>query len=124
MDGWFITEDHGELVGDVLRVFGRSGEFVKIGGESVDLRKLDSVLDSVRGHVDAAVVAVPDERLGHVIHMAATEEAAEIVDAFNVRVLPYERIRDTHRVEGIPRSPLGKLLRSKLAAMIYSAGER
>lgn len=118
VDGWFITEDRGELIGDVLRVFGRAGEFVKIGGESVDLKRLDSVLDSVRGNIDAAVFAVPDERLGHVIHLASTGAADGVVEAFNARVHPFERIRVAHRVDSIPRSPLGKLLRSKLAGLI------
>jgi O-succinylbenzoic acid--CoA ligase len=120
VDGWFITEDRGELIGDVLRVFGRAGELVKVGGESVDLKRLDSVLDAVRGGIDAAVIAVPDERLGHVVHLASTGEADGIVDAFNARVHPFERIRATHRVDTIPRSPLGKLLRSKLAALVSS----
>ncbi len=118
VDGWFITEDRGELVGDVLRVFGREGEFVKVGGESVDLKRLDSILDDIRGDVDAAVIAVPDERLGHVIHLAAAKDSGGIVDAFNSRVLPFERIRGVHRVDAVPRSPLGKILRSKLAALI------
>lgn len=118
VDGWFITEDRGELIGDVLRVFGRAGEFVKVGGESVDLKRLDLVLDSVRGNIDAAVIAIPDERLGLVIHLASTGEADGVVEAFNARVHPFERIRATHRVDTIPRSPLGKLLRSKLAGLI------
>jgi O-succinylbenzoic acid--CoA ligase len=118
VEGWFNTEDRGELVGDVLRVFGREGDFVKIGGESVDLARLDSILDAVRGNVDAAVIALPDERHGYLVHLAATKDVAGIVEAFNTRVLPFERIREVHRVDAIPRSPLGKILRSKLADMI------
>jgi acyl-CoA synthetase (AMP-forming)/AMP-acid ligase II len=106
----------------VLRVFGRTADFVKIGGESVDLRRLDGILDSVRGAVDAAVIAVRDERLGHVIHLAvaspATDSAEPLVHAFNERVLPFERIRAVHRLDSIPRSPLGKLLRARLVAEV------
>ncbi len=115
-DGWFTSEDRGEVRDGVLRVFGRTAEFVKIGGESVDLRRLDTILDSLRGEIDAAVFAVADERLGFVIHLAAAADRIEpLVDAFNARVLPFERIRESHRVERIPRSPLGKLLRARLA---------
>jgi O-succinylbenzoic acid--CoA ligase len=114
-DGWLITDDLGELEGRVLRVFGRMGEFVKIGGESVDLQRLDGILATVAGP-QAAIVAVPDERLGHVIHLALTEgDEAAIVEAFNARVAPFERIRGVHRVESIPRTALGKLMRGKLA---------
>ena len=118
IDGWFVTEDRGEITGQALRVFGRRGEFVKIGGESVDLNRLDAILDEIRGSIDAAVVALPDQRLGHVIHLAATEEVTGLVDAFNARVLPFERIRRVHIVQDIPRSALGKLLRSRLIAAI------
>ena len=117
VDGWFLSEDRGEVVGDVLRPLGRASAFVKIGGESVDLARLDEILDSVRDSADAAIIAVPDDRLGHVIHLVAvTDEVDEIVRSFNARVLPFERIRAVRRVTAIPRSPLGKLLRPKLVA--------
>jgi o-succinylbenzoate---CoA ligase len=113
--GWLITNDIGELDGRVLRVFGRVGDFVKIGGESVDLQRLDGILASIAGTA-AAVIAIPDERLGHVIHLAiAAGDAAAIEIAFNERVAPFERSRRVHRVDAIPRTDLGKLKRSELA---------
>jgi acyl-coenzyme A synthetase/AMP-(fatty) acid ligase len=39
-------------------------------------------------------------------------------EQFDARVAPFERIRAVHRVDAIPRSPLGKLLRKKLAEEI------
>ncbi|HEY3057091.1 MAG TPA: AMP-binding protein [Thermoanaerobaculia bacterium] len=117
VDGWFVSEDAGAVEGDTLRVFGRVGEFVKIGGESVDLARLDAILDGLRHDIDAALVAVADDRLGSVIHLATTsDESADLVSAFNAQVLPFERIRAVRRVGTIPRSPLGKLLRSRLVA--------
>jgi O-succinylbenzoic acid--CoA ligase len=119
VDGWFLTEDRGAVRGNVLSVYGRSGDFVKIGGESVDLIRLDRILDEVRYSIDAAIVAVPDERLGHVIHVATTEaDPKNLVEAFNARVLPFERIRGIHRVDSIPRTPLGKLRRGELAEKV------
>jgi O-succinylbenzoic acid--CoA ligase len=112
VDGWFVSEDLGEVNGRMLRVFGRAGDFVKIGGESVDLKRLDRILHEVAGD-DAAIVAVADERLGHVIDLATAIEPT-FVDPFNERVHPFERIRQIHRVDSIPRSPLGKLLRAQL----------
>ncbi|HEY8848485.1 MAG TPA: hypothetical protein VIO12_04285, partial [Thermoanaerobaculia bacterium] len=81
----------------------------------VDLTRLDRILDSVRGDVDAAIVAVSDHRLGSVIHLAATaDDTTEIVEKFNARVLPFERIRGVHLVSEIPRTALQKLMRSRL----------
>lgn len=115
VDGWFVSEDFGEVDGRRVRIVGRASDFVKIGGESVDLSRLDRILNSVRGDADAAVFAVEDERLGHVIHLAATGDPGPIAEAFNAKVAPFERVRAMHRVAAIPRSSLGKLLRSALA---------
>jgi O-succinylbenzoic acid--CoA ligase len=112
VDGWFVSEDLGAVDRRTLRVFGRAGDFVKIGGESVDLKRLDRIVQELAGD-DAAIVAVPDERLGHVIHLATLIEPS-FIDAFNELVHPFERIREVHRVQSIPRSPLGKLLRAQL----------
>lgn len=116
IDGWFTSEDLGDVDGRRLRVDGRAGDFIKIGGESVDLKRLDRILHELAGN-DAAIVAMPDERLGHVIHLATTIEPT-FADAFNSRVHPFERIRAIHRVDEIPRSPLGKLLRAELAGIL------
>jgi O-succinylbenzoic acid--CoA ligase len=114
VDGWLITEDRGSLEGNLLRIRGRSGDFIKIGGESVDLARLDQILMSIAG-LDAAIVAVPDARLGHVIHLAAaSENGARIAAEYDARVLPFERARAVHRVAVIPRTPLGKLMRKTL----------
>lgn len=120
IDGWFIAEDEGEVEGRVLRVSGRRGEFVKIGGESVDLRRLDAIVDEIgRAHgVDAAIAVMPDERLGHVVHLVATGNSEAIRDAYDQRVLPFERARRVHAVATIPRSALGKLLRKRLQELI------
>jgi O-succinylbenzoic acid--CoA ligase len=113
VDGWFLTEDLATIDGHVLRVQGRSGDFVKIGGESVDLSRLDRILASLGA--DAAVIAVPDQRLGHVIALAiASGDADAITAAFNERVLPFERARSVRRVAEIPRTALGKIVRKRL----------
>lgn len=118
VDGWFISEDLGEVNGRELRVFGRRGDFIKVGGESVDLGRLDHILESIGGSRDAAIVAMPDERLGNVIHLATAVDPGDWVEQFNRRVLPFERVRRVHRVDSIPRSSLGKLMRSELAARL------
>lgn len=117
-EGWFTSEDLGEVEGRLVRVFGRTADFVKIGGESVDLRRLDAILREITD--EAAVVAVPDERLGFVIHLAVAGDADRIAAAFDERVLPFERARRVHRVEAIPRSSLGKVQRGELARMVGS----
>ena len=128
-DGWFVTEDLGFIDnrsdGRTLRVVGRRGDSVKIGGESVDLTRLDAILTSIAGP-HAAVVAVPEPRLGWVIHLAidpSVDDSDRVLAAFNAGVHPFERARAVHRVAEIPRSPLGKLLRAKLLETISPVAE-
>ena len=117
-DGWFRTGDTGRLEGRSLRVGGRAEAYVKIAGEGVDLNRIQSIFDEARLEVDplfdAAVVALPDERLGHALVLvcapgAATDKVAQLEAAFNRRVLPVEKIREI-RMAPIPRTPLGKLM--------------
>ena len=113
LDGWFVTEDLASVEGRTLRVEGRRGDFVKIGGESVDLSRLDRILSELGA--DAAVVAIPDERLGHVIALAIASGDESLVESFNARVFPFERARRVLRVAEIPRTPLGKIMRNRIA---------
>ena len=123
-EGWCVTNDLGEVFGRELRVSGRIGELVKIGGESVALARLDAVAERVAGS-RAAVVAVPDERLGHVIWLAVEGgvDAGAIGRAFNAEVLPFERARRVVEVERLPRTELGKLQRVTLLSMVSRIGE-
>jgi O-succinylbenzoic acid--CoA ligase len=122
-NGWFTTEDLGSVTDGVLRVQGREGSFVKMGGESVDFARLERIFEEARlatGFAgDAMLVAVVDERLGHVTGVVvgedrefAKEQLAALLEGFNQRVLPVERIRQVRRVPVIPRSALGKPLRN------------
>lgn len=122
IEGWFTTEDRGDVEGRDIVVRGRGGDFVKIGGESVDLARLGAVLDAIAGGA-AALVAVPDERLGQVLHLAAERDVEEIAAAFNGRVLPFERIRAVHHVPVLPRTELGKLRRSALQEIVGRDGK-
>lgn len=118
-DGWFVTNDIGEVSGRELRVLGRSGEFVKIGGESVVLARLDRIVESVAG-LKAAVVAVPDARLGHVIYLAveADSDGDAVSRAYDAQVLPFERARRVVVVDALPRTELGKLRRAALLELV------
>ena len=121
-DGWFFTGDRGTVEGRVITVQGRGADFIKVGGESVDLVRLDAVLDSVRGAADVAIYAAEDARLGFVVELASTaEDAAGIVRAFNERVAPFERIRGVRRLSRIPRTALGKVRRAELGRLAGSS---
>lgn len=120
-NGWLITEDRGSVKGSFLEVHGREKSFIKIGGESVNFAQLELLLEGLRIensiNVDVALVPMPDERLGHVIHLATTQVSSEVeklINAFQLQVCPFEAIRKVHYISYIPRSAIGKIRYDKL----------
>ncbi len=120
-NGWFYSQDRGQKLGNQLKILGRLGDFVKIGGESVELEKLRVILDQVQGEekisADIALLAVPDERLGHVIHLVSDArlslvDATQLMERYNACVLGFEKVRKWHSLTRLPRTELGKLIAS------------
>jgi O-succinylbenzoic acid--CoA ligase len=69
--GWFQTDDRGSLDGDgYLYVSGRASELIVTGGENVDPRKVEAILERQPGVRQAYVFGVPDERFGEVVAAA------------------------------------------------------
>jgi O-succinylbenzoic acid--CoA ligase len=124
--GWLRTEDRGRIEGDgSLTVLGRTIDFVKIGGEGVLLSRLEEVFERVRLEAgfrgEAVVLVAHDERLGaRIVLVTEREESAvePLIAAFNERVMPFERIRETRRLAKMPRSAIGKLLRFEALAAV------
>lgn len=129
-EGWFHTEDMGHVEGGILRIEGRSGSVVKVAGENVSLTKLETLFENLKAQRevqdDLALIAFPDQRLGHAIHLAISalqlnRPVRELIEAFNVQVMPYERIRKVHLLPTpLPRSPLFKLLSRELIDQVHS----
>ncbi|HRD55763.1 MAG TPA: AMP-binding protein [Parachlamydiaceae bacterium] len=121
-EGWFTTEDLVALDERQFIFKGRAQDFIKIGGEGVLFSSLQQKLEEIRLSLDikddAVLIVCSDERLGNVIHLAATAECKKLVETFNVSCMPYERIRHVHYVSHIPRSPLKKLLLHELRQLI------
>jgi len=120
--GWLTTDDRGEVHGGVVEILGRVNSLIKIGGENVDVDRLEARLQTIKDElcldIEATLVPKPDVRLGYTIHLAAVQcdhrSLEQLINRFNESVLPFERIRGTHLVPHLPRSPLGKIIRSQL----------
>lgn len=128
-NGRFSTEDRGEVNGKLLVVHGRKDELIKIGGETVDFTRLEQMFRSlIAGHFESfALVAVPDVRLGHVIRLAVSigeEHFLSSIKEFNLKVLPFERIRRVHVLSALPRSATGKILKKELIALLSTGLSR
>jgi len=126
-NGWFVSEDRGIIQGDHLIIQGRADNLIKIYGENVNVDRLNSDFQTLchtnNFHIDALLVAVPNERIGHYLCLVTTQlnvELSRIVRHFQERVLPFERIRQIVPCETIPRSPLGKVLKKELQQLVVN----
>jgi len=130
--GWFHSQDLGRLVRDAdhgesfLVITGRIKNIAKVRGESVSLDEMDRVLQQVEHVSDAACAALPDPVLGEMVVAAVVlqrpVENADLLAAlrtvFADAVLP----RHILRVDRIPRTPTGKIVRRLLAEELARMG--
>lgn len=123
-DEWHTTSDRVSLQGNHLSPLGRSDRWVKVLGELVDPGAIERELAVLSGGrisaSELAVIAVPNERAGHLL-VPFFESKAEPADiqktllAYQQIAPGFRRLQPAEVVEKLPRSPLGKLLRPKLA---------
>lgn len=130
-DRWFKTEDRAQLWIDgearFLRPLGRGGQFIKISGEGVSLSRIQSLWNEFypeglrhtyvyfRSHdrKGAELVLLVDSKSSSELR----EAAPSVVERFNQKVLPFERLQAVVALE-IPRSELGKVLTGELSARL------
>lgn len=125
-NGWLRSEDRGCVKERQLQVWGRADAMIKVGGENVDLARLEALLQTLclRLAIQSEVVllAIPDTRLGHRIDLVAIHthqsELDLLMHEFHQAVLPFERIRQVHFLKELPRSVLGKILKSELIKLV------
>jgi acyl-CoA synthetase (AMP-forming)/AMP-acid ligase II len=121
-DGWLHTGDLGRLDDDgYLHLVGRKGDMIIRGGENVYPLEVERVLAEHPGVREAAVVGVPDQRLGEAVQafvVAADPTAPPAAD--ELRRFARERLAG-FKVPALwvftaelPRSPTGKVLRHLL----------
>jgi O-succinylbenzoic acid--CoA ligase len=125
VDGWFPTGDLGRWLDDGrLHVDGRAGSLIITGGENVWPEPVEAVL---RDHPDVADVAVtgePDEEWGQLVVAVVVPApgATPTLDALRAAVkeqLPaYCAPRRIVLTASIPRTPLDKIRRGELGALV------
>lgn len=117
---WLVTGDLGWLDDDgYLHFVGRADETFLVGGFNAYPREIESQLEEMDGIVEAAVTAVPDERLGSVPMALVTVEGSaleeqEIVEWGRDQMASYKRPRYVRIVGSLPRTGSGKLSRAKV----------
>lgn len=126
VQGWLLSEDRGIIQGRQVSILGRVDAVIKVGGESVNLAHLEYLLQNLRLQMaieeELVLIAMPDARLEHCVCLVSShtnrEKIAPLIKQFQKSVLPFERIRKLYYISQFPRSALGKILKSKLMALI------
>ena len=129
-DGWFRTGDIAQLDrhGNVTFV-GRHGDHYRVGGESVDPVEVEAALQTHPLVARAAVLGVPDARLGHVGHAwVQPNRGADVIDVDALRAYIASRLaffkvpRSIEVIDQLPTTPSGKVQKYKLRALLEDAG--
>ena len=137
-DGFLDTGDLARVDADgFVWIEGRAGDVINRGGNKVFPEHVEEVLRFVPGVAEAAVVGVPDDRLGevpvaYVVTTAASGDdldedlVAQLVAICREHLAPYKVPVAFRRVDALPRSEVGKVLRRELAGLTAedSAGSR
>jgi len=124
-DGWFRTGDLGRLdAAGNLRIVGRLKEMINRGGKKFFPREIEEILYTHPKILHAAIIGVPDPRLGErnclcVIPRSGQSITLEEVVAFlRDEVATYKLPEMLQIVDELPFTPTGKLQRHVLARRV------
>ena len=120
-DGWLHTGDIGRLdeAGN-LTITDRLKDMYISGGFNVYPAEVEQALARLDGVVDAAVVGVPDERLGEVgtayvvVADGARLDADDVIAFCRQRLANFKVPRTVAFVDALPRNLAGKVLKNEL----------
>ena len=123
-DGWFRTGDQGcfDARGN-LQIVGRTKEMLIRGGANIYPREIEEALYQHPGILDAAIVGVPDPRLGERVCACIVPRTGETVtfealtEFLRGRIATYKLPEFLQLYEDLPRTPTGKVQKRPLADM-------
>jgi HIP---CoA ligase len=127
-DGWLHTGDVGVLRDDgLLRITDRLKDMVVVGGFNVYPAEVEQLIARHPAVSEAAVIGVPDDRLGevcraYVIPRPGTEvDPAEIIEFCREQLANFKVPRSVAIVTELPRNAGGKVLKYVLRAEAAAA---
>jgi len=120
-NGWLHTGDIGMIDEEgYLYIFDRKKDMIICGGYNIYPIELEELLYENPKVLEAAVVGLPDEKMGEipkayiVLKPGETAGEDEIMDYVRDRLAKYKKLRAVAFVEALPKGPTGKILRREL----------
>jgi long-chain acyl-CoA synthetase len=120
-EGYLATGDLARVdEDDFVWIEGRAGDLINRGGNKIFPGEVEEVLQLAPMVTEAAVVPVPDERLGEIpIAFVVSDRdinSSELDALCRTHLVPYKVPAKYFRVGALPRNEAGKLLRTELIA--------
>lgn len=120
--GWFRSGDLVERHGAAFRLLGRCRELINVGGVKVFPLEVETVLDAHPDVAASMAVAVPDPRSGEAVGALVEWRGGGEAEAAQARLrdwctarLPALSRPHRYRFVQLPRTPSGKVARSRVA---------
>ena len=120
-DGWLRTGDQGWMDEEgYLYLAGRCDDMIIRGGENISPEEVEDILCCCPKIDDAACIGVPDPDWGEepkaivVLKPGQTATEEEIIQYCQDKLAGFKRPRSVVFVDGLPRNPMGKVLKNEL----------
>jgi len=120
-DGWLHTGDVGTVdAAGNLRITDRLKDMYICGGFNVYPAEVEQVLARIPGVAEAAVIGVPDERLGEVgkafvVRLPGSDlDEKAVIDYARVHLANFKTPRSVSFLDVLPRNPGGKVVKPQL----------
>lgn len=121
-DGWLHTGDLGEFTaGGRLRIIGRKKDMFIVGGFNAYPAEIEDFLLEHPGVAQAAVIGVPDERMGQVGKAFVVRKGAgsalseaDLISWSKQRMAGYKVPRAVAFVDALPLNASGKVMKDQL----------
>src|SRR3954451_1713805 len=127
-DGWLRTGDVAELDRDAyIRLVDRTKDLVKSGGEWVSSVELENAVMAHPDVIEAAVIAIPDERWGErpcacvVLRSGSDVDADAIREHLAARVVKWWIPERIEFIDEVPKTSVGKFDKKVLRARFAGA---
>jgi len=130
-NGWMHTGDGGRMDDEgYVFIVDRLKDMIVTGGENVYSVEVESVITTHPGVASCAVIGVPSEQWGELVHVfivrktGAMLEADELIQFCKNRIAHYKCPREVSFIDAMPLSGAGKILKTTLRAPFWANQER
>ena len=130
-NGWFHTGDMGVVDSDGhIEIVDRKKDVIISGGENISSIEVENILYEHPAVVEAAVVAIPDEKWGETPHAVVVVRNGETVTEDDIiafareRIAHYKAPTSVSFVDELPKTGSGKIQKAHLRSEFWKSKEK